>query len=87
MSMNLHLSAKVEATLSNGEKRIIAEYFELWQTPTNTTYAILEAADVKEAYAKWARDTDVDNYSASHLANLDRWLAEYAGWEIEWFAL
>jgi len=85
--MNLHLRAYVTATLSTGEEREIVNHFELWQTPTNATYVMLEAKDIKEAYTTWARAVDVDNYSVSHLANLERWLEEHAGWEIEWYAL
>ena len=97
MSMNLVVYAEVEATFPNGSKRRLTEEFELVQTLTDTTYAILAKEDRFEAYAAWLRSWD-DPADKSEEAELDReyrekcieelrrWLAlhESEGWKITW---
>ena len=54
MSMNLHVSATRAVTVnSTGEQSKQVEYFNLWQTPTDVTYAILETDNPHSAYIKW----------------------------------
>jgi len=54
MSTNLHVSAIREVTVnSTGEQSWQVDKFDLWQTPTKVTYAILETDDPYSAYIKW----------------------------------
>ena len=60
MSMNLHVSATVKATLPNGKVIDITHNFELWQTPTKITRALLKADNVLNAYCEWILSVSED---------------------------
>ena len=51
MSMNLHLSASLDAQTKLGAKKIYAK-FDLWQTPTTVTYHCL-SGDTYSLYKEW----------------------------------
>lgn len=53
MSMNLNLSAERVVTISNKQKRKQTIHFQLWQTPTEVTRAILAKHDRLAAYTEW----------------------------------
>lgn len=57
MSMNLHLSAEIEAVSKVGT-HLIRETYDLYQTPTDVTRACLESADPMQAYLDWCKQWD-----------------------------
>lgn len=101
MSMNLCLEARLPAETALGP-RIIIEYFDLWQTPTEVTYHCLDQPDPCTAYVEWvesfykrepgpgcSQETIDINRGAgeAHLNYLKHWLEKHEGWEIEWYYL
>lgn len=99
MSMNLVVYAEVEATFPNGSKRILTEHFELVQTMTEVTYAILAKEDRFQAYVEWMMSWAVDDGSEEadldlewrerQIKELKDWLSlhEDEGWKITWGAV
>jgi hypothetical protein len=56
MSMNLHVNGTRQVTVTKtGKSSTQTTKFGLWQTPTDVTYAILEAPNVKQAYIDWVK--------------------------------
>ena len=55
MSMNIHFEAtRSIQVISTGEIETQTEYFsEVWQTPTETSYEILESDNDFKAYCDW----------------------------------
>jgi len=90
MSTNLVLKASVPAVLQtkNGEThRTITEYFDLHQTPTLTTQRILSSDNILKAYIDWIECTAVwatHTDSNAHIQEVQNWLYEHSGWNIEW---
>jgi hypothetical protein len=101
MSMNLHVSATLAADTKLGPKEI-TEHFDLWQTPTDDTYAILEQPDPHAAYVAWVHARysggpteyctqemldDIKDSAEWHLEELGAWMEHHVGWHIEWYYL
>ena len=56
MSMNLHVEATRKVIVAKtGKESAQRVSLCLWQTPTDVTYAILDAKDVKQAYIDWVK--------------------------------
>ncbi len=75
MSMNLHLSATINATIQVGkkkEKKRLTDSFELYQTPTDITRRILKASNVKQAYIDWVKETPSEGYEPIYANYSDR---------------
>jgi hypothetical protein len=57
MSMNLHVDATRAVTVhKTGEQSVQVVKFDLWQTPTKVTNAILDKEDKLAAYIDWAEE-------------------------------
>ena len=80
MSMNLHVCA--ELTLPSGHK--VVEKFELYQTSTVDSYAILQSGNYLKAYLRLYANTRHDQL---HRDELLAWLdaKKNAGYVIEWY--
>lgn len=61
MSMNIYIGARRQIqVLKTGKLETQYIRFQEWQTPTRTTYEILEAEDKLVAYKAWACSVDKD---------------------------
>lgn len=61
MSTNIHITATREViVVKTGKRDYQTTYFEAWQTPTATTYAIMASPDRVQAYKDWALSMSED---------------------------
>ena len=68
MSMNLNLSVNITATnKKTGKEFTTSRSCDLWQTPTNISYAIMEQEDKLAAYVKWVLDQSKDQIEESEI--------------------
>jgi hypothetical protein len=83
MSTNLHLHAE---TIPSGHTKKTVEAFNLFQTPTTTTYQILESKDILQAYANWANPPTSDN--GWHIESLKDFIESHPApnWKLVWEA-
>ena len=78
MSMNLYVERTRPATvIIKGKKKRIVECssFNLWQTPTSITRAILSSGDRAQAYIDWV-DSCENDYGADHISEFKDWIRE-----------
>ena len=88
MSMNLHLSASFDTIAPQGHDFEVRESFNLDQTPTDVTLEALNSGDPHKFYINWIEERFGKNDESScHLEELEKWLKDHEGWEIEWFML
>jgi hypothetical protein len=114
MSMNLHLSATINATIQVGkkkEKKRLTDSFDFYQTPTQVTRRILKSSNIKQAYIDWIKETPNEtyepiyekysdmidginpighkkvDYNDGHIQELNGWLEQHEGWEIEFYEM
>lgn len=76
MSMNLHVSAEIDAILANGKPYKICNSFGLWQTPTEDTYKMVESNNVKDSYITWVRSHYDENDEKRDREEYDEYLKE-----------
>lgn len=74
MSMNLHITAKLECVaVKTGEKVFKEESFDCWQTPTKVTYEILNSDNMLQAYKDWvlsiSEDKEIPVYAKNDIFN------------------
>lgn len=87
MSMNLYLSASIKAQSHLGPMKF-KESFELFQTPTRVTKAALRSGGKEfETYSKWLLRTPEMEGAEDHIRELEKWLKDHEGWDIEWYEL
>ena len=78
MSMNLYVERTRPATvIVKGKKKQIVDRssFDLWQTPTSITRAILSSGDRAQAYIDWV-DSCENEYGDNHIAEFRDWIRE-----------
>ena len=78
MSMNLYVERTRPATvIIKGKKKRIVECssFNLWQTPTSITRAILSSGDRAQAYIDWV-DSCENDYDDDHISEFSDWVRE-----------
>ena len=78
MSMNLYVERTRPATvIIKGKKKRIVECssFNLWQTPTSITRAILSSGDRAQAYIDWVDSCEKD-YDDDHTSECSDWVRE-----------
>lgn len=57
MSMNFYISAKREILIvGTGETDYQWERFDVWQTPTNVSYSLLNSENPIESYINWVNE-------------------------------
>ena len=78
MSMNLYVERTRPATvIVKGKKKRIVDRssFNLWQTPTSITRAILSSGDRAQAYIDWV-DSCENDYGDEHISEFRDWIRE-----------
>lgn len=78
MSMNLYVERTRPATVivKGMKKRIIdRSSFNLWQTPTSITRAILHSGDRAQAYIDWV-DSCNNDCGYDHISEFRDWIRE-----------
>ena len=87
MSMNLYLSASIKAQSHLGPMKF-KESFELFQTPTRVTKAALRSGGKElETYSRWLIETCHEAPASDHIRELEKWLQDHEGWDIEWYEM
>ncbi len=89
MSMNLNIRAEIVATLPNGKQKRLYESFDLIQTPTVVTEAILATGDPFNAYCEWIREHNKFECGEDHIRDLTYFINTYKGegYEIYWYSM
>lgn len=78
MSMNLYVERTRPAiVIVKGKKKRIVDRssFNLWQTPTSITRAILRSGDRTQAYIDWVNSCE-NEYGDDHIAEFRDWIRE-----------
>ena len=78
MSMNLYVERTRPATvIGKGKKKRIVDRssFNLWQTPTSITRAILRSGDRAQAYIDWV-DSCNNDCGYDHISEFRDWIRE-----------
>jgi len=80
MSTNIHFSAKREIqVIKTGEVSTQTQHFKsVWQTPSDATQDIMNAADRFGAYKKWVQDLCKQSPSEglTHCQEFNQWIQD-----------